>query len=64
MKKLYNQQEMAKLFHVTPRTIFNWEKRGILSRCKLPGCWYLRQEIVKILGEGFDRRKEDSQKTH
>jgi DNA-binding transcriptional MerR regulator len=44
---LISQKEAARLCRVTPVTISNWEKKGILRRVRTPrpGAWYEQSDI-------------------
>lgn len=51
--KLVNQRTVSRVCRVTPQTVKNWEKRGLLRRVQTPrpGAWYNEADVLPFLLE-------------
>src|SRR5262249_23693682 len=59
VQAMYSRSELAKLCNCGERTIQNWEKRGDLKPCGIPGrgSYYYAQDVEEFLKVSKERRK-------
>lgn len=50
--KLYTVDELAKLFEVTRRTMYNYVKQGKVKGVKIGGTWKFTEENIKKFVNG------------
>ena len=58
MRRRYTTYEVAEIFGVTFRTVYNWMRAGKLRAVKIGSRWYIPKEAVSELLEHGEQKEE------
>lgn len=56
--KIFNNEEILKLFSISPKTCQNWRDEGILKYFKIKGKIYYRQSDIRSLIDKYSKKND------